>query len=128
MLLLALREWSVYIARMTTVLEAPSVPRPKFPLGERELAAFCEKYRVALVETFTSEEMGEPIEEGPFRILVSVLPDAPKGLFVWVRMEAELTEMIGREVQMIERSAIEEGDNEARRRDLLTHTQVIYAV
>lgn len=42
-------------------------------------------------------------------------------------MERELGDILGREVDLVERSAIEQSENYVRRRSILENTEVIYA-
>lgn len=44
-----------------------------------------------------------------------------------VVMEGELQAMLGRAVDLVERSAIEQAENYIRRKAILSHTEIIYA-
>jgi len=57
-------------------------------------------------------------------------PSSPKAkisLFDLVRMQNELKEIFGREVDLVERKAIEKNENYIRRKSILSNTKVIYA-
>ncbi len=60
-------------------------------------------------------------------VLVSFEPDARLSLFDLVAMQNELKAMFGREVDLVERSAIEHSENYIRRRSILQNQEVIYA-
>jgi predicted nucleotidyltransferase len=49
------------------------------------------------------------------------------GLFDLVRMEDELKNLFGRDVDLVERAAIEKSENYIRRKSILSNTQVVYA-
>ncbi|MFZ5883232.1 MAG: nucleotidyltransferase family protein [Chloroflexota bacterium] len=60
-------------------------------------------------------------------ILVSFKPKARISLFDMLRMQNELKELFGRDVDLVERTAIEKNENYIRRKSILEHTKVIYA-
>jgi len=59
-------------------------------------------------------------------IMVSFAYDAGWSLFDIVRMEEELASVVGRKVDLVERSAVESGDNYIRRRHALESAVPIY--
>jgi predicted nucleotidyltransferase len=60
-------------------------------------------------------------------LLVSFSPRAKISLFDLIRMQNELKEIFGREVDLVERRAIEKSENYIRRKHILSNTKVIYA-
>ena len=65
--------------------------------------------------------------ESDIDVLVTFAPDAHWGLFDLVKMEHELEAILGREVDLVERSAIEHSENYIRRKSILQNQEVIYA-
>ena len=59
--------------------------------------------------------------------LVTFKPNAKISLFDLVHMQNELKEIFGREVDLVERRAIEKSENYIRRKNILSSTKVIYA-
>jgi len=57
-------------------------------------------------------------------VLVTFLDEAPWGLFEFVEMIEELQEIFGRNVDLIEKEALR---NPFRRREILSHCQVVYS-
>jgi hypothetical protein len=58
---------------------------------------------------------------------VTFAPDEHWSLFDLVQMQIELSEIFGREVDLAERAAIEQGENYIRRKHILRTLEVIYA-
>ncbi len=60
-------------------------------------------------------------------VLVSFAPEARWSLFDLVEMENELSQLLKREVDLVEREAVERSPNYIRRKNILQSAQVIYA-
>ena len=60
-------------------------------------------------------------------LLVTFDPEARWSLFDMVRMQDELKQIFGREVDLVERKAIEKSENYIRRKSILRNVEVIYA-
>ena len=65
--------------------------------------------------------------ESDVDILVRFAPAAEPGLRDWPAMERELAEVLGRDVDLIERRSVEISRNYIRRRAILDSAQVVYA-
>ena len=63
---------------------------------------------------------------GDIDVLVSFSPEAKISLFDLIRMQNELKEMFGREVDLVERRAIEKSENYIRRKSILENPKIIY--
>ena len=59
-------------------------------------------------------------------LLVSFSPRAKISLFDLVRMQNELKEIFGRDVDLVERRAIEKSENYIRRKSILENLKIIY--
>lgn len=59
-------------------------------------------------------------------VLVTFEPEAQYGLFDIVRMEDELKEILGRDVDLIDRKSVEESRNYVRRHEVLETLETIY--
>ncbi len=60
-------------------------------------------------------------------VLVTFEADADWGIFDIARMQNELSDLVGRPVDLVERSAIEESRNPIRRREILDTAYTVYA-
>ncbi len=101
--------------------------QPKISLPSDKLTDFCRRYRIQRMSLFGSVLRDDFRPDSDVDVLVEVDPNAHWSLFDWVSMQNELKAIIGRDVDLVERSAIEQSENYIRRRSILKHLQVIYA-
>ena len=59
-------------------------------------------------------------------VLVTFAQGSDWSLFDIVRMQAELTGILGREVDLVERQAVEQSENYIRRRHILHDLEPVY--
>jgi predicted nucleotidyltransferase len=97
-----------------------SIPR-------KRLAEFCRRWKVSELAFFGSVLREDFRANSDIDLLVSFSPKAKISLFDLVRMQNELKEIFGREVDLVERRAIEKSENYIRRKSILSDTKVIYA-
>jgi predicted nucleotidyltransferase len=60
-------------------------------------------------------------------VLVTFLPEAEWSLLDHIRMEEELSVLLGRQVDLVSKKAIERSENWLRRRAILESAEVVYA-
>jgi len=100
-------------------------PRIEIPAGE--IADFCRHWKVTELALFGSVLRGDFSPDSDVDVLVSFAPDARWSLFDLVRMQEELKAILGREVDLLERVAVEQSENYIRRKSILSNMEVIYA-
>jgi len=91
-----------------------------------DLDDFCKRWKVAKLAIFGSALRDDFGPESDVDVLVDFAPGAQWSLFDLVGMEGELQTLLGREVDLVERSAIERSENYIRRRNILANTEVLY--
>ncbi|MCY4113779.1 MAG: nucleotidyltransferase family protein [Chloroflexi bacterium] len=96
-------------------------------MPSEELAAFCEHWQISELALFGSVLRDDFGPESDIDVLVSFLPEAEHGLFDMVNMEEELSQLLGRKVDLVSRRGIERSRNYIRRRAILDSAEVIYA-
>lgn len=96
-------------------------------LDEERLAAFCRRWKIAELALFGSVLRDDFGADSDVDVLVRFMSDAKHGLFGLVRMREELKDVLGREVDLVERSAIEKSRNYIRRKAILSSAETIYA-
>jgi predicted nucleotidyltransferase len=104
-----------------------SKSKVKVTIPRKRLAEFCQRWMISELALFGSILRDDFRAKSDVDLLVSFSPNARIGLFDLVRMENELKEILGREVDLVERSAIEKSPNYIRRKSILENTKVIYA-
>lgn len=94
------------------------------PIDAKKIEEFCRRWKIAEFSLFGSvlrEDFGPGSD---IDVLISFEPEIPWSLFDWMDMIEELQEILGREVDMVEKSGLR---NPFRRHAILTTRQVIYA-
>jgi predicted nucleotidyltransferase len=98
-----------------------------FTIPEDKIADFCRRWRVTELALFGSVLRDDFRADSDVDVLISFIPDARWSLFDLATMEDELETILGREVDLVERRAIEQAENYIRRKSILDNTEVIYA-
>jgi hypothetical protein len=89
-----------------------------------KIETFCRKWKVVEFALFGSILRVDFRADSDVDIVVELAPDAPWSLFEWVDMIDELKAIFGREVDLVEKSAI---TNPFRRKAILGSREVLYA-
>ena len=100
---------------------------PRIEIPANEIADFCRRWKVTELALFGSVLRGDFNPDSDVDVLVSFAPDARWSLFDLVRMQEELKAILGREVDLLERVAVEQSENYIRRKSILSNMEVIYA-
>jgi uncharacterized protein len=96
-------------------------------IPQDKIADFCQRHRVRELALFGSVLREDFRPDSDVDVLVEFEPEAHYGLFALTRMQAELEEILGREVHLIERPAIENSRNYIRRKAILSSAETVYA-
>ncbi len=96
-------------------------------IPEKKIAEFCRRWKITEFSLFGSVLRDDFRPESDIDVLVTFSTDARWTLFDLVKMEDELNRIFNREVDLVEREAVERSPNYIRRRNILQGTQVIYA-
>src|SRR5687768_16009186 len=90
-------------------------------IDKDKLRDFCRRWKITEFALFGSVTRPEEFRaDSDVDVLARFAPDAPWTLFEWVTMEDELAEIFGRPVDLVEREAVEQGDNPFRQRSILS--------
>jgi predicted nucleotidyltransferase len=101
--------------------------KPKVEIPTDEIADFCRRWKVTELALFGSVLGGDFGPDSDVDVLVSFSPSARWSLFDLVTMQDELKAILGREVDLLERVAVERSENYIRRKSILSNLEVIYA-
>ena len=96
-------------------------------IPKEQLEAFCLRWKVAEVALFGSVLRDDFRPDSDVDVLVSFMPEARFGLFDLARMQKELEVILGREVDLVEKEAVEQSRNYLRRKAILSSAEVVYA-
>ena len=97
----------------------------RLPVEEGQLDAFCRRWKITKLELFGST-LTDPSRARDIDLLVTFAQDARWGLFEHEHMQRELSELLGRSVDLISRRAIETSRNALRRDAILNSVVPVY--
>ena len=92
----------------------------------KRVAEFCHKWKIVELSLFGSVLRADFRPDSDIDVLVTFAPGSRYSLFDLVHMEEELEKIIGRKVDLVERSAIEQSENYIRRKHILNSAQAVY--
>jgi len=98
----------------------------KISLPETEIQKFCRRWQIAEFALFGSVLREDFRPDSDIDVLVRFAPDSRWSLFDMVRMQKELEAILGREVDLVERTAVEQSENYIRRKRILSDLVPIY--
>lgn len=90
------------------------------------LAEFCRRWKIVRLELFGSALRDDFGPESDLDLLATFAPDARWTLFDHMRMERELVQLLGREVDIVTREAVQENRNWITREEILSTARTIY--
>lgn len=98
----------------------------RLSVDEESLAAFCRRWKIRRLEAFGSVLREDFAPDSDIDLLVTFQPDAEWSLFDHLRMTGELAAILGREVDLVSRRAVERSHNWIRRRAILDSSRPFY--
>jgi uncharacterized protein len=100
------------------------MPSRGIDIPRDKLAAFCRKWKVTEFALFGSVLRDDFRPDSDVDVLVTLPENSGISLYDWVDMIEELKAIFGREVDLVDKTAIR---NPFRRRRILGEAEVIYA-
>jgi predicted nucleotidyltransferase len=102
-------------------------PNLKLALPLPQMAAYCQRWRIARLEVFGSALRDDFGSDSDVDLLATYAPEAHWSLLDRVRMKLELEALLGRPVDLLNRRALEKSGHRRRAADILAQTQLLYA-
>jgi len=96
-------------------------------LSPESLSGFCQKWRITELAVFGSLLRDDFGPESDIDCLVVFAPDAKWTLLDVIGAEQELSDLVGRPVDLVEKQVVEQSENWIRRRHILSTAKTIYA-
>jgi predicted nucleotidyltransferase len=97
-----------------------------FTIPHEKIEAFCKRWSISELAVFGSALRPDFRPESDVDVLVSFAPQAKVSLFEMVRMQDELKEIFGREVDLVSKNGVKSSRNYLRRKTILESAQVIH--
>ncbi len=91
----------------------------------QQLSDFCRRWQITELALFGSVLRDDFGPESDVDVLVSYAPEARWTLLDLARMQDELSEMWGRQVDILTRPGVEHSTNPIRRQEILSTAEVI---
>ena len=99
---------------------------PNISIPREKLAAFCREHGIKQLAVFGSALRDDFGPESDVDLLIEFEPDRIPGLLGLAGMEIELSELLGRDVDLLTREEVESSRNYIRRKSILESTEVVY--
>ena len=98
----------------------------RIPLDRKKIAEFCRRWKITEFALFGSVLRDDFRPDSDVDVLVTFAPETRYSLFDLVHMQDELKEIFGREVDLVERKAVERSENYIRRKHILSSVEPVY--
>jgi predicted nucleotidyltransferase len=98
----------------------------RIEVPQDRIADFCRRWKIVELALFGSVLTDHFGPDSDVDILVRFAKDATWSLFDLVTMQEELKQFFGREVDLVERQAVENSENYIRRRHILSTMETVY--
>ena len=117
------------LARARLPDNTPAVSLAELPIAidAENLAAFCRRWSIIRLEVFGSALREDFRPDSDMDLLATYAPQAHWSLLDRARMKHELEDMLGRNVDLLNRRALERGRGNGRATAILAEAQVLYA-
>jgi predicted nucleotidyltransferase len=109
---------------MTTATE---VSRDGITLPMAEIAQVCRRWKIRELAIFGSFLRNDFGPRSDLDFLYTLAHDAPWTLFDLVAMDQELATVVGRDVDLVDRTSIQKSENRIRHQAILGTAETIYA-
>jgi len=101
--------------------------RTEIPIPTKQLEECCRRWKIVELRVFGSALRENFRSDSDLDLLVSFAPDADWSLLNHVAMEEELSEIVGRKVDLVSQRAIERSSNWIRRNSILESAEPYFA-
>ena len=98
----------------------------RIAIDREKIAEFCRKWKIRELSVFGSALRDDFSKESDVDLLVSFEPSAKWSLWDHHSMQEELKEILGRQVDLLSRRAVEQSPNWIRRKAILESAETIY--
>jgi hypothetical protein len=98
----------------------------KIAIPQEAIEAFCRRCRIRRLSLFGSVLRDDFRPDSDVDVLVDFDQDVDLGLLEIVAMENELSDILGRKADLVDRQEVEQSDNYIRRRHILSTAETVY--
>lgn len=98
----------------------------RIAVDQERIIDFCRRWRITEFALFGSVLRDDFRQDSDVDVLVTFAPDAKYSLFDLVGIQDELSGIVGRQVDLVERKSVEQSENYIRRKHILEHLERLY--
>ena len=98
----------------------------RITLPQDEIRAFCRRHHIRRLSLFGSVLRDDFGPDSDVDVLVDFEEGAEPGLLEIVALQDELSQILGRTADLVERKAVEQSENYIRRRHILNTAETVY--
>lgn len=102
------------------------MPNLRINISDDDISSFCRKWRIIELAFFGSVLRDDFSNQSDIDVLVVFALETKYTLFDLVRAENELSQLLGRKVDLVEKSSVMESENYIRRKHILNSFEVAY--
>lgn len=95
-------------------------------IPQKQIDAFCRRWHIVELGLFGSVLRGDFHPESDIDVLVTFQSDCRWSLLDLITMQEELKKILGRDIDLVERKAVEGSENYIRRRHILRSVESLY--
>ena len=100
--------------------------RARLGISDGELEEFCQRWRIAELSLFGSALRNDFRPDSDIDLLVQYAPDVRRRLVDHTRMEEQLSELLGRKIDLCGKLGVEHSRNWIIRNNILDSAEPIY--
>ena len=100
--------------------------RSRLGISDAELAGFCQLWQITELSLFGSALRDDFRADSDIDLLVTFAPDARWSLIDHVKIEEELSALLGRKVDLISKRGVERSENWIIRQSILESAELVY--
>ena len=100
--------------------------RSRLGISDTELADFCQRWQITELSLFGSALRDDFRADSDIDLLVTFAPDARWSLIDHVKIEEELSALLGRKADLISKRGVERSENWITRRRILESAELVY--
>ena len=112
----------------------PEMSQTSYPVSWRErvrfphdlIDRFFREWEIIEMALFGSVLDGRFTEDSDVDVLVTLRPNTRRGLLEWVAMTEQLSDILGRKVDLIDRRGVERSRNPRLRRHIIESAEVVH--
>ena len=98
----------------------------RITIPDEKISGFCRRNHIRSLALFGSVLRDDFRPDSDVDVLIEFEPGQEPGLMELVAMEDELSQILGRKVDLVERKAVERSENYIRRRHVLESVEPVY--